>query len=176
MAQETGIDTAVVLTDEDSIYLDTSYINLSSLSSLTHLTLPPVAMWLQAKQRWLPDLLSTIAGTSNLKELNIHLLFSPIAIRVQLGTVAWSKVDLILGRNVGEESELGIGNGVKTGRRRSNEGYAFTNLEVVKITSVDFNPERPPLDGHTKLTIKEWLIGHMPSIHERRILQVPLDD
>ena len=166
----------MVLTDGDSIYLDPSYINLSSLSSLTHLTLPPVAMWLQAKQRWLPDLLSTIAGTSNLKELKIHLLFSPVAIRVQLGAVAWSKVDLILGRNIGEEQELGIRNGVETGRRRSNEGYAFTNLEVVKITSADFNPERSPLDEHTKSRIKGWLIEHMPSTHERRILQVPLDD
>lgn len=164
------------MTDEDSICLDPSYINLSSLSSLTHLTLPPVAVWLQAKQRWLPDLLSTIAGTSNLKELNIHLLFSPVAIKAQLDAVAWSKVDLILGRNSEEEPGLGIGNGARTGRRGRSEGCAFTDLEVVRITSTDFNPERPPLDGHAKSRIKGWLIECMPRIYERRILQVPLDN
>ena len=168
----------MVFTDEGSIYLDPSYINFSSLSSLTHLTLPPVAVWLQAKQRWLPDLLSTIVGTSNLKELNIHLLFSPVAIKAQLDAVAWSKVDLILGRNFEEEPELGTGNGARTReRRRSSEGkYAFADLEVVKITSADFNPERPPLDGHMRSRIKEWLIECMPRIYERGVLQVPLDD
>ena len=168
----------MVLTDEGSIYLDPSYINLSSLSSLTHLTLPPVAVWLQAKQRWLPDLLSTIAGTSNLKELDIHLHFSPVAIKAQLDAVAWSKVDLILGRTFGEEPELGIGNGARTReRRRSNEGgYVFTDLKVVRITSADFNPERSPLDRYMKSRIEEWLIECMPRVYERGILQVPLDD
>jgi hypothetical protein len=90
--------------------------------------------------------------------------------------VAWSKVDQILGRKFGEEPELGIGNQARTGRRGSSEGYAFPDLEVVKITSADFNPERPPLDGHEKTRIKEWLIGYMPRVYERRILEVPLDD
>lgn len=165
----------MVLTDADSIHLDPSYINLSSLNSLTHLTLPPVAVWLQAKQQWLPDILSTITGTCNLKELNIHLLFSPVAIKAQLDAVAWSKVDLILGRNFGEEPGLGIGNRARTVRRGSSEGYVFADLEVVKITSADFNPERPPLDGYAKSRIETWLIGYMPRIYERRILQVPLD-
>lgn len=166
----------MVLTDEGSIYLDQSYLNLSSLNSVTHLTLPPVAVWLQAKQRWLPELLSTMTGTSKLKELNIHLLFSPVAIEAQLDAVAWSKVDLIFGRNFGGEPGSGIGNGVRAGCRASSEGCIFPDLEVVKITSADFNPERPPLDGHAKSIIKRWLIGYMSRIHERRVLQVPLND
>ena len=133
-------------------------------------------MWLQAKQRWLPDLLSTIAGTSSLKELNIHLLFSPVAIKAQLDVVAWSKIDLILGRNFGEEPESGIRNGARARHHGSSEAYALTDLEVVKITSADFNPDRPPLDGHTKSRIKGLLMEYMPRIYERRILQVPLDD
>ena len=162
----------MVLTDEDSIYLDRSYIDLSSLKSLTHLTLPPVAVWLQAKQRWLPDLLSTITSASSLEELNIHLLFSPVAIKAQLDCVAWPKVDLILGRNFGEEPEL---DGTGARGRRSGEGCVFTDLEAVNITSADFNPNRPPLDGHAKSRIEAWLIGYMSRIYNRRILRIPLD-
>lgn len=120
--------------------------------------------------------MSTVTGTSKLKELNIHLLFSPVAIEAQLDAVEWSKVDLILGRNFRGESELGTGNGTRTRRRAGSEGCIFTDLEVVKITSADFNPERPPLDGHAKSRIKGGLIGYMPRIHERRILQVPSND
>lgn len=158
----------IVLTDEDSIYLDPSYIDLSSLKSLTHLTLPPVAVWLQAKQRWLPDLLSTITATSSLKELNIHLLLSPVAIKAQLDCVAWSKVDLVLGRSFEEP-------GAGAGGRESGEGYVFMDLEVVKITSADFNSNRPPLDGHVKSRIEARLIEYMPRIYNRRILRIPLD-
>ena len=162
----------IVLTDEDSIYLDPSYIDLSSLKSLTHLTLPPVAVWLQAKQRWLPDLLSTITATSSLKELNIHLLFSPVATKAQLDCVAWSNVDLILGRNFEEPWS----DGTRAGGRKSGEGHVFTGLEMVKITSADFNPNRPSLDGHTKSRIEAWLTGYMPRIYNRRILRIPLDN
>lgn len=133
-----------------------------------------MAVWLQAKQRWLPDLLSTIGSTANLKKLDIHLLFSPVSIKVQLDAVMWSSVDLILGRKWGEEVRCGIGSGVGTGRCGSGEGYVFANLEVVRITSGDFNPERPPLDGEARSRIKEWLVGYMPRIYERRVLQVPL--
>ena len=82
----------------------------------------------------------------------------------------WSSVDLVLGRKWGEEVECGMRNKVGVGR----EGYVFTSLEVVKITSADFNPERPPLDGEARSRIKEWLIGYMPRIYERRVLEVPL--
>lgn len=85
----------------------------------------------------------------------------------------WSSVDLVLGRKRGEELECGIVNEAGAG---NGEGYVFTNLEVVKITSADFNPERPPLDGEAKSRIKEWLIGYMPRIYERRVLRVPLGD
>ena len=90
--------------------------------------------------------------------------------------MVWSAVDLILGRKVGEELECGVKNGLRAGNRGSTEGYVFTNLEVVKITSADFNPERPPLDGEAKSRIEEWLIGYMPRIYERHVLQVPLCD
>lgn len=162
--------------NEGSIYLDPSYITLSPLNSLTHLTLPPVAVWLQAKQRWLPDLLSTITSTPNLRELHIHLLFSPIAIKAQLDAVVWSAVDLIMGHRSGEELECGMKNGVRTGGRGSNGGCVFMNLEVVKITSAGFNPERPPLDGEARLRIREWLTGYMPRMRERGVLQIPLSD
>jgi len=170
------IDAFLALDHEGSIHLDPSYITLSPLSSLMRLTLPPIAVWLQAKQRWLPDLLGTITSTSNLKELDIHLLFSPVAIRAQLDTVAWSTIDLILGRAWGEEAGLGDGNAAGSGRRGNREGYVFTNLEVVRITSADFNPNRQPLDGHAKSRIKGWLIKHMPRIHERGVLHVQLGD
>jgi len=166
------IDTLLSV-DEDSIFLDPSYIDLSSLKSLTHLTLPPVAVWLQAKQQWIPDLLSTITATSSLKELNVHLLFSPVAIKAQLDCVAWPKVDLILGRNFGEGPEL---DGTRAGGHRSGEGHVFTNLEAVKITSVDFNPNRPPLDRHAKSRIEARLVGYMPRIYNRRVLRIPLDN
>lgn len=170
------IDSNLTFTDidEGSINLDPSHITLSSLNFITHLTLPPVAVWLQVKQRWLPDLLSTIESAPNLKELDIHLLFSPVAIKTQLDAVRWSSVDLILGRKWGEGLECGIRNEVGTGHCESSEGYVFANLEVVKITSADFNSERPPLDGEVKLRIKEWLIGYMPRVYGRCVLQVPL--
>lgn len=88
----------------------------------------------------------------------------------------WSTVDLILGRKLGEELAYGVKNGVRIGPRGGSEGCVFTVLEVVRITSADFNPERPPLGGDTKSRIKEWLIGYMPRAYERRILQVPLED
>ena len=90
--------------------------------------------------------------------------------------MVWSKVDLLLGRSCGEEPELGNGNGTGAGRRERSEGYVFADLEVVKITSADFNPERPPLTGRTKSKIKGWLIDYMPKINRRRVLQIPLDD
>ena len=87
----------------------------------------------------------------------------------------WSSVDLVLGRKWGEALGRGIRNEVGTGDCGNNsEGYAFPNLEVVKITSADFNPERPPLDREARSRVKEWLIGYMPRIYERRVLRVPL--
>ena len=81
-----------------------------------------------------------------------------------------------MGRRSGEELECGVKNGVGTGARGSNEEYAFTNLEVVKITSADFNPERPPLDGEARSRIREWLTGYMPRMRERGVLQIPLSN
>lgn len=166
--------TLTQLTDvsEGSIHLDQSYITLSPLNFLTHLTLPPVAVWLQAKQRWLPDLLLTTTSTPHLKDISIHLLFSPIAIKAQMDAVMWSSVDLVLGRKMGEE----VGHGIVAGCRGANEMPVFSNLEVVKITSEDFNAERAPLSKETKSRIRELLIGYMPRTYERGVLRVPLVD
>lgn len=83
-------------------------------------------------------------------------------------------VDLILGRKWGEGPE--IGNMAGAGRRGNTEGYIFTDLDTVKITSADFNPGRPPLGERAKSRIKGLLMGYMPRIHERRVLRVPLGD
>lgn len=88
----------------------------------------------------------------------------------------WSSVDLVLGRKWGEELECGIRKEVRAGRCGDEKGYVFTNLAVVQITSEDFNPERPSLDGDAKSRIKDWLIGYMPRIYGRGVLQVPSDN
>ena len=85
-------------------------------------------------------------------------------------------MDLVLGRKWGEKLECDIGGEVGVGHCGNSEGYVFSNLEVVRITSSNFNGERPPLDGGTKSRIKGWLIGYMPRMYGRRVLQVPLDN